>query len=245
MNFFVTKPHDCSYLADQEASTLFLDPDIEVDVPLYHQLNEHGFRRSGEHFYRPHCANCKGCISTRLAVEYFDFNRRFRKIARKNTDLQAVIATNEYTDEHFELYQRYINERHKDGDMYPANQKQYADFLCREQDFSFRIELRERDSKKLVSVAVVDQLLDGLSAIYTFFDPHQDKRSLGVQSVLTQINLAKRMGLPYLYLGYYVPNCRKMDYKQHYQPLEYLVDEIWQKEPPSNEWVFSPREDKF
>ena len=174
-------------------------------------------------------------------MDEFQLNKRYKRIAKKNIDLIAVIATNDYQDEHFELYQRYINQRHTDGDMYPAKQAQYSDFLCQENEFSFRIELRERDSKRLVAVAVIDQLMDGLSAIYTFFDPDEDKRSLGVQCILTQINLTKRMGLPYLYLGYFVPKCQKMNYKQQYQPLQYLVEESWQNTPPSDEWIFKPR----
>jgi leucyl-tRNA---protein transferase len=243
MNFYLTDHHDCSYLDNQQASTLFLDPDVEMGVEIYQQLNNHGFRRSGAHYYRPHCKSCRGCISTRLNINEFQPSRSQKRIARKNIDLKAIVVDNEFSEEHWLLYQDYINTRHKDGDMYPADLQQYKDFLCRENDFSFRIELRQKSDNKLLSVAIIDQLLDGLSAIYTFFDPNEAKRSLGVQSILTQYNLAKQMDLPWLYLGYFVPNCRKMDYKQQYQPLQYLCDEEWQDEAPDDEWVFQPRPD--
>jgi arginine-tRNA-protein transferase len=225
LKVFITHPHSCSYLEDQQATTMFVDPDIDVDGASYKNLTELGFRRSGNHIYRPHCQSCKACIAARVPVNAFKRKRSQQKIWNKNNDL-SVVATNSIdTASHYALFERYINERHRDGDMYPASEDQYRSFLCQSighsQNFCFYKEDR------LLAVAVTDKPGNSLSAIYTFFDPQEQQRSLGVYGILWQIEQARLLGLEYLYLGYWIKECRKMSYKTDYRPLELYINRKW------------------
>ena len=225
LKLFATQPHPCSYLDDQEATTLFIDPNAAVDQALYTQLSQIGFRRSDPHLYRPHCAHCSACISCRIPVESFRPNRNQRRCWNRNTDLFLELVTEPDRDEHYRLYEHYINTRHGDGDMYPPSRAQYDAFLSRAWGVTRYLEVREGD--QLLAVAVCDTLSDGLSAVYTFFDSTQPRRSLGVLGVLAQIEQARVLSLPYVYLGYWIKHCRKMDYKTQYRPLEMLVNRRW------------------
>ena len=226
LKLFATHPHPCSYLEDQESTTIFLDPAITIDATLYSQLSELGFRRSGHHIYRPRCHGCQACIPIRIPVKYFKPSRNQMRCAKRNGDLSMDVVSSIDTDEHYDLYKRYINLRHSDGDMYPPSRSQYTDFLSAEWGVTHYIEFR-CESSQLVAVAVTDKLDNGLSAIYTFFDPAQSKRSLGVFSVLFQISWARKMKLPYVYLGYWIKNCKKMTYKIDYQPCQLLINGGW------------------
>lgn len=225
LRVFATHPHVCSYLPDQQATTLFIDPAARIDALVYGQLSEMGFRRSGPHLYRPHCAHCNACVPARVPVDIFQPNRQQRRIWARNQDLRVVDRTSIDGDEFYQLYARYIEGRHRDGDMYPPSRQQFDSFLTREWEitryFCFY------DGSRLVAVAVVDVMQNGLSAIYTFYDPDLSQRSLGVYAVLWQIEQAKTRKLPHLYLGYWIKECRKMSYKISYRPIELLISGKW------------------
>ena len=227
LKVYTTYPHSCSYLEDQEATTLFVDPRQEVDQTLYSNLSVLGFRRSGNHLYRPHCSNCDACIPARIPVQEFEPNRTQRRALKRNVDLEVESTTDIRDRAAFELYRRYIERRHADGDMYPPDREQYQSFL--DNAWECTRYYRFYDGGRLIAVAVVDELLDGLSAIYTFFDPDLDNRSLGRFAILWQIEKALELELDYLYLGYWIRGCRKMAYKSEYRPLEIYVNGRWSK----------------
>ncbi|WP_136678677.1 arginyltransferase [Neptunomonas sp. XY-337] len=227
LHFFATPEHDCSYIEGYKAKTLFVDPQSDVSDSAYSQLSDLGFRRSGKHIYRPHCDHCQACISVRIPLIHFKSSKSHRRIINKNKDLRIEIKDPYYSDELFKLYQRYINERHHDGDMFPPSEEQFVGFLVESNQTSEFVEFYLED--QLIAVAVVDVLQQGLSATYTFYDPSEalNKRSLGSYAILWQLQACKSRQLPYLYLGYWVQACRKMSYKVNYRPLEFLIDGRW------------------
>lgn len=225
MRLFRTTPHPCSYKSGQAASTIFVDPDLVIDKYLNTKLSDLGYRRSGAHLYRPDCAACSACISCRIPVLDFQSRRRHRKTWNSNSDLSVEICNELAGDEEFALYQRYIDSRHDDGDMYPASAEQFEAFIkTKTVDTRF---LKFYQDGCLVAVSVTDVLEHGLSAVYTFFEPSMYKRSLGSYAILYQIELAKEMQLDYLFLGYWVKGCQKMEYKSSYRPLQLLIDGQW------------------
>ncbi|SDO59805.1 arginine-tRNA-protein transferase [Halomonas shengliensis] len=233
LRFFLTVPHACSYLPGREATTLFLDPQESPGQGVYDALALLGFRRSGRHLYRPHCEGCSACISVRIPVAEFTPSRTQRRLARRNADLTRHLRPAIFDPEHYALYARYIRTRHADGDMYPPSHEQYRTFLTLDQPYARLLELRQ--AGQLVAVSAFDQLEHGLSAIYTFFDPDPawERRSLGTFAVLTLVELARRRGLPHVYLGYWIRECRKMAYKQAFQPLERLEGRHWRRLIPT------------
>lgn len=226
LKVYTTYPHTCSYLKDQEATTLFIDPRQEVDQLLYSRLSHMGFRRSGNHIYRPHCGRCNACIPARIPVNHFAPSRAQRRTWKRNQDLRVVRSEHIRDEAAYDLYYRYIERRHADGDMFPPDREQYQSFLNNAWDCTryYRFFAGER----LLGIAVVDVLVDGLSAIYTFFEPGEERRSLGSYAILWQIDQAREMGLDYLYLGYWIRNCDKMAYKAAYRPLELYTESKWQ-----------------
>ena len=225
LKVYTTYPHSCSYLEDQEATTLFVDPRQPVDKSCTATCQCWAFRRSGNHIYRPHCSHCEACIPARIPVAEFRARRGQTTHLAAQPDLRVRLQRRFRDDEAFDLYRRYIELRHCDGDMYPPDREQYESFLNNAWDCTRYY--RFYDSGKLIAVAVVDELEDGLSAIYTFFDPDADKRSLGTFAILWQIEQAREMGLEYLYLGYWIRDCQKMAYKSDYRPLELYVNSRW------------------
>lgn len=222
---YATTPHPCSYIDNREATTLFIDPETNITPLAYTELNDIGFRRSGKHFYIPHCKNCHDCVPTRIPVSQFIPTKRQLRILKKNQDLQSKSIQNIRSDEHYALYEKYIQARHTDGDMHPPNQEQYFQFIGDETRFSRFIEFR--DQNKLVAVSVVDELPNSFSAIYTFFDPDQSKRSLGTYSILSTLNDAKNQGKDFVYLGYWIQECKKMNYKIDFRPMELRIEGSW------------------
>jgi arginine-tRNA-protein transferase len=223
--FFLTSAHPCSYLEDREARTLFLDPREEVTPALYGVLTHAGFRRSGSHLYRPHCQGCSACVPVRVTVGDFRWSRRFRRIRDANADLKIKIREPAAAPRYFELYSKYIRARHAGGDMDPPTIDHFRSFLMCDWGRSQFLTLEHHG--ELVGVAVTDQVIDGFSAIYTFFDPEMPRRSLGVYAVLAQIEHCISHAVPYLYLGYWVRDCAKMRYKTDYRPLELLINNRW------------------
>jgi arginyl-tRNA--protein-N-Asp/Glu arginylyltransferase len=225
LKFYATQEHPCSYLPTEQATTLFLDPSQPMDVAVYAKLSDVGFRRSGDHLYRPHCQNCSACIPARLPAALFSPNRQQRRIIKRNTDLTVTAARPTFSEEYYALYARYIEHHHADGDMYPPNREQFSTFLVRDLEFSYFYEFRLNG--QLLAIAVTDLLPSGLSAVYTFYDPDHERRSLGRYAILWQIAETARLGLHCVYLGYWIKNCRKMNYKTQYRPIELFVNQCW------------------
>ena len=230
LGFYATPPHACSYLSDRTAVTVFADPDFPKDRRLYTVLSQHGFRRSGEHIYRPHCPGCAACVPVRVPVHELRARRSQRRTLQRNADVQVTARPPVFHPEHFALYERYLASRHRGGGMDNPTPERYLEFLT--SPWAETVFLEYRAPEGVIAVSVVDVLDDGLSAVYTFFDPDLPRRSLGVLAVLREIEEARAMGLDYLYLGYWIEQSRKMSYKTEYQPLEYLVDGTWTREPP-------------
>ena len=226
LQLYLTQEHPCSYLSGLNASSIFIDPEEPITAELYSQLIEQGFRRSADSIYRPHCGPCTACISVRIPVHQFKPSSSQKKILRRNQDLSVTITKSQFTNEHYALYKHYIEHRHADGDMYPPSIEQFKSFLT--SDFEFVRFYEFRLDKKLLAVAVTDVLPSGLSAMYTFFSPDEQRRSLGRFCILFQIQEALRLDLPHLYLGYWVKDCSKMNYKTQYQPLEGFTEHNWQ-----------------
>ncbi|MBA1245367.1 arginyltransferase [Pseudomonas japonica] len=225
LKFYATQPHTCSYLPDEQATTLFLDPSQPMDPGVYADLSELGFRRSGDHLYRPHCQRCNACVPARIPAARFLPNRQQKRILKRNADLTVTAARPRFTEEYFDLYKRYIDQRHADGDMYPPSRDQFSTFLVRDLPFSRFYEFRL--GTRLLAVAVTDLLPNGLSAVYTFYEPEQERRSLGRFAILWQITEALRLDLGAVYLGYWIKNCKKMNYKTQYRPIELLINQRW------------------
>lgn len=228
LQYYITPPHDCSYLEDKSARMVFLDPAHKIDVVTLSELSRMGFRRSGDFVYRPECHLCRQCLSCRVPVSSFKMNSSQKKSWKRNQDLTVrIVPTQDSTLMHYQLYERYINERHADGDMYPPSYDQFEKFLVHSCSNSFFLELWKDD--KLISVSTCDVLDDGVSAVYTFFDPEESRRSLGVYAILKQIEYVRSIGKSYVYLGYWVPHSEKMNYKSQYAPFEFLLDGQWRR----------------
>jgi len=196
-----------------------------MNMPIYNQLIQHGFRRSGQYSYRPHCNSCQACIACRIPASEFIMNRSQQRCLKKNNDLNLSVIKAGYTDEYFELYQRYLNSRHGDGSMaYPAKEDFEQFLYCNWCDTRF---LEWRLNGQLIAVAVTDFVSDGLSAVYSFFDPELKNRGLGTYCILQQIAYAKQLELEYIYLGYWIENHNKMHYKINFRPLQLYLDGKW------------------
>ena len=225
IQFYLTAPYPCSYIEGLEAKSQVAAPAHLIGSAAYSQLIRAGFRRSGDYIYRPKCSGCARCVPVRVDVGAFKPSRTQRRCWKKNQDLRAVLRPLVQDEAHFDLYRRYQRGRHTGGGMDQDGSDQYAQFLLSSQVDSALVEFR--DGQELVMVCVVDQVEDGLSAVYTFFDPGREKDSLGTYAVLWQIEYARRLGLPFVYLGYWIEDSRKMSYKTSYRPLEGLVNHGW------------------
>ena len=197
------------------------------------QLTDLGFRRSGEHIYRPWCEGCGECKSVRVPLNHFHVSKSQKRVLKRNQDLEVSFEMPSSSDEVYHLYADYINQRHSDGDMYPPSLEQFESFLCQGPAASNTRFICFRLEQKLLAVAVVDMLPKGLSAIYTFFDPAYDVRSLGRLAVLWQIRWAQSQAMDFVYLGYWIKACQKMAYKAEYRPLQVFEDLVWQPLKPT------------
>lgn len=226
IRLYLSPPHPCAYLPEREAVTQFIDPSQVLNTQLYSQLVDVGFRRSGEFVYRPRCGSCQSCRPARLPTGLFQPSRSQRRTWRRNQDLEVNFIPADFQEEHFALYRRYISNRHAGGDMDVTNPERYREFLLSTWSDTWCYEFRL--GPRLVSVAVIDRLTQGLSAVYTFFDPEFSDRGLGTFAVLWEISAAQRMGLPWVYLGYWIQECSKMSYKNRFRPLEIYRNGFWQ-----------------
>ncbi|HEX2238632.1 MAG TPA: arginyltransferase [Gammaproteobacteria bacterium] len=223
--FYVTPPERCAYLPRREAVNVFADPRARMNTALYSRLVEKGFRRSGSHLYRPQCPGCNECIPTRIPVARFIPNRSQRRNRNANLDLTARILPQGYRPEHFALYRLYQHGRHTGGEMDNPTPQAYLDFLTCAWAETLFVEFRLH--QVLMCVAVCDRLTTGLSAVYNFFNPNERRRGLGTHAILWQIEEARRLGLDYVYLGYWIASNCKMNYKTRFRPLEGLINGRW------------------
>lgn len=226
-DLFLSLPHPCSYLPGREASTLFVDPRAPLEAQAFALLMRRGFRRSGDLVYRPHCADCKQCVPLRVDVAAFRPNRAQRRARTRNRDLVASWHAAEFSDEHFELYLRYQRNRHPGGGMDDPDPDRYRDFVMGAGVETRFIEFRTPDEGRLLCGAVVDPLPDGMSAVYTYFEPGFESRGLGTHAVLWQIEHLRARGLPWLYLGYWVKDSPKMAYKTLFRPAQGYAHGRW------------------
>lgn len=217
--------HPCPYLAGRKARLGWIDPRTPLSSTLYTALLQAGCRRSGEAVYRPFCPRCQDCIPVRIPVVDFSPDRSQRRAWRRNADLRVTWAEAELSDEHYDLYLRYQRVRHAGESMAAASREDVADFLTCSWMTSWFVELRREN--RLVAVAVVDRAEDALSAVYTFYDPDDARTAPGIYTVLSLIHLARSFGLRWCYLGYWISDSRKMNYKDRFRPLEARLGEHW------------------
>ena len=215
----------CSYLDDREAINIYADPHHPQPRAVYNQLIRRGFRRSGEYVYRPGCIDCDACVPVRIRCADFRPRRTDRRNRAMNADLSVDYCPARYSDEYFALYRRYLDARHPGGGMNDPDPEDFERFLLNPWGETLFVEIR--DGRKLCGVAVTDVASDGLSAVYTFFDPDRERRALGRFSILSQIELCRTLSYSYLYLGYWVEGCRKMQYKTDFRPQEHFDGHRW------------------
>ena len=202
-----------------------------INAGTYSQLVEQGFRRSGLFTYRPHCDNCQACVPVRVDAAAFAPNRSQRRAWRDHQPLQSFVAELAWSPEHYRLYTRYQQGRHPGGGMDEDSRTQYAQFLLTSRVNTRLVEFRD-PAGALVMVSIIDVLDDGLSSVYTFYDPDVPG-SLGTYSILWQIEQCRTLNLPWLYLGYWIAESRKMSYKASFHPAQFLVDGQWRDGPPA------------
>lgn len=236
---YLSAPHPCSYLPDRQSSTLFADPDATMDMSTYSQLLHYGFRRSGKLVYAPRCDGCQQCVSVRLPVARFAPRRIQRRVSRANSGIVMVEKAPTFDPAHYDLYSRYTRARHEDGEMANASEEEYMSFLTAAWSDTRFLEFRL--GPRLVALAVTDRAEDGLSAVYTFFDPELSNRSLGTLAILRQIAHAQDLQLPYLYLGYWIRDSRKMAYKLDFRPIELWREGRWQALPAGQQADLGPK----
>ncbi len=234
-NLYLSMPHPCSYLPERSSTIVFVDPQQALDTHSYAHFVQQGFRRSGELVYRPYCQDCAACIPVRLPVQRFRPSRGQRRVWARNADVRVTVRPPAFSAEHFALYRHYQAGRHPGSTMDDPDPGKYIGFLRSTQVETEFCELRTRATKtssrardgELLGVAVTDVLPDGLSAVYTFYNPDERTRALGVYAILWQIAEARRRGLSWLYLGYWIEQSPKMAYKKNFRPLEALRDGRW------------------
>lgn len=230
MLYTPSETHSCGYLDDHEARSQYVDPRINLSPEELNALNRMGFRRSGRLLYRPDCPACRACVPVRLRVKDMNISRNLKKQLRKARHWQMSISDPVADQIHYDLYSRYISERHRDGDMYPPTLQSFQEFLV--EGFGTTRYLNAWDNDQLIATMVFDTFDDGLSSVYCFFDPDYSAFSVGTVMIMKLNELTAALDKPFNYLGFRVEGCRKMEYKARFSPLEGFISGVWQPLPP-------------
>ena len=234
--FYLTAPSPCPYLKGQEERKVFTHLVGDRAGELNDLLTHGGFRRSQSIAYRPACETCRACVSVRVVVNDFKPSRNMRRVAERNDDLIGEMRTSAPTSEQYSVFRAYLDARHRDGGMADMTVLDYAMMIEDSHVQTRLVEYRRRGPDSglngrgagdIIAVGLSDVLSDGLSMVYSFFEPEEGRRSLGTYMIIDHIERARKMGLPYVYLGYWVAGSRKMDYKGRFLPQERLMPSGW------------------